>query len=296
MPIAVLTLPGVIRVGAAVSSTCPRMCLTEVLPYEPVIADHGRLELVEPGAGLVPVAALHPRLGRREQQIGGDQGQRNELHRDDPDDDKLADQRRGDPDQRRERPARSRKSAWRARSSPASFSPSCADRARTPPRRNRPARPARRRAASGTSASRISCAAKIASRISDSRRSQPRFSPIHAQKAPDVVLLLLKQVQIGQQPAGRENGEAEHGEQDGQGGHAICSTNSDEALHDLVASVGQNAPVVEPAQDDQPRLRHQPVEPGADLGRGLAVPVAVDQHRRAARPRARPRSNPRRPP
>ena len=38
MPIAVLTLPGVIRVGAAVSSTCPMMCLTEVFPYEPVIA------------------------------------------------------------------------------------------------------------------------------------------------------------------------------------------------------------------------------------------------------------------
>ena len=38
MPIAVLTLPGVIRVGPAVSKTCPRMCLTEVFPYEPVIA------------------------------------------------------------------------------------------------------------------------------------------------------------------------------------------------------------------------------------------------------------------
>ena len=102
MPIAVLTLPGVIRVGAAVSSTCPMMCLTEVLPYEPVIADDGRLELVEHGAGLVPVAALHPRLGRREQQIGRDQRQRNQLHRDDPDDDKLADQRRGDPDAARQ--------------------------------------------------------------------------------------------------------------------------------------------------------------------------------------------------
>ncbi len=48
-----------------------------------------------------------------------------------------------------------------------------------------------------------------------------------AQKAAVVVLLLLEQVQIGQEPARREDGEAEQGEQGDWAGHATCSTNSD---------------------------------------------------------------------
>ena len=256
------------------------MCLTEVFPYEPVIADHGRLELVEPGAGLVPVAALHPRLGRSEQQIGGDQGQRNELHRDDPDDDKLADQRRGDPDQRRE-DQRDRVNPLGARGHRQLLFRRLARIAldRRGPETGQPGQRDERRFRHQRQQDQLR---------REDREQDQRQPPVPAavfadpaQKAPGVVLLLLKQVQIGQQPAGRENGEAEHGEQDGQGGHATCSTNSDRRC-----TIWWR-PSVRTLQWSKPR-RTISRDCGisrlsliADLGRGLAVAVAIYQHRRA---------------
>jgi hypothetical protein len=65
MPIAVLTLPGVMSVGAGDCN------------------DH-RVDAAQARPRLIPVAALRFRLDRREQQIASNQRQRHQLHRHDP--------------------------------------------------------------------------------------------------------------------------------------------------------------------------------------------------------------------
>ena len=93
MPIAVLTLPGVISVGAGGFEHVPEDVLDRGLAVGAGDRDHGRI--VPPQDRRAPRASsgLHPRLGGCEQQIGADQRKRHELHRDDPDHDGNARQR-----------------------------------------------------------------------------------------------------------------------------------------------------------------------------------------------------------
>ena len=61
-------------------------------------ADDERIEPRQRRVRLLPVAPLHPRFERREQEAGGNQRERDQLDGDDPPHDHFARQRDGDPD------------------------------------------------------------------------------------------------------------------------------------------------------------------------------------------------------
>jgi hypothetical protein len=162
--------------------------------------DDGRFQLIKLGPGLIPIATLDARLGRSEQQIGADQRQRNELRRGDPDQYGQSQRDRVDPlGARRHRQLLFRRLARIALDRRGDKAGQPGERDEHDLRHQRQQDQLRR----------------------ENREEDQRQPPIPAAiladppyKAPDIVLLLLKQVQVRQKPARRENGEAERGEQD----------------------------------------------------------------------------------